>query len=332
MLKTAVIGLGVGAQHALAYEEHPECELIQVCDLDPNKRDWAKEKFPNVVTYAKAEQILECPEVDVVSIASHDQDHAQQVLLGLNHGKHLFVEKPLCLLKRDAQNIADYLNKSPDLKISSNLILREYPVFKQLKKLIRSGRFGEIFSVEADYNYGRLHKILEGWRSKTPDYSITLGGSVHLIDVIQWIFGSQPTRVCSMANKVCSQDSSFKYPDFITSLLDWNGMIVKVTANFGCVQPHFHNIKIYGTKGTFSHGLKGTFISSSRDPEAPLEKLKIPYPGCNKGDLIASFIDSIKGRKNQAVTKDDLFNTLSICLAIDQSYQSSTSMAIDYLK
>ena len=57
---------------------------------------------------------------------------------------------------------------------------REYPVFKTLKTLIQSGKLGQVYSVEGDYNYGRLHKILEGmagkcsqllhhfWRSRSP--------------------------------------------------------------------------------------------------------------------------------------------------------------------
>ncbi len=330
-LKTAVIGLGVGAQHALAYQAHPNCELVQVCDLDSEKLSWAKNEFPSVSCTSDAEAILTNPNIDLISIASFDQDHAKQILLGIEHDKHLFVEKPLCLLKSEAVAIAKALNDKPHLKISSNLILREYPVFKQLKAWIESGKLGRVYSIEGDYNYGRLHKIIDGWRGTAPNYSVTFGGSVHLIDAFQWMLGSKPTKVSSISNKLCSEGSNFKNPDFITSIFDWDGLVAKITANFGCVQPHFHNLKVYGTEGTFVHGLNGTFIASSRDPEAPLEMHDIPYPGCKKGDLIAPFVKDILENSNTAISKKEIFDTLSICLSVDQSHKTQTTTKIDYL-
>lgn len=327
-----MIGLGVGAQHALAYQNHPLCELTRVCDIDAEKLDWAQKEFPNIGICQKAEELLTDPDLDLISIASYDQNHAEQILLGLEHDKHLFVEKPVCLLRSEAEAIAKKLCDKPHLKISSNLILRQYPVFKQLKTWIHEGRLGRIYSIEGDYNYGRLHKIIEGWRGKAPNYSVTFGGAVHLIDAFQWMLGSKPTEVFSLSNKICSEGSGFANPDFVSSLFDWNGMAVKITSNFGCVQPHFHNLKVYGTEGTFVHGLKGTFISSSRDPEAPLENLTIPYPGCEKGDLIAPFVQDILKNSSKAVSKKEIFDTLSICLAVDQSHFAGNKVNIEYLK
>lgn len=331
-LKTAVIGLGVGAQHALAYHNNPNCELVQVCDTDDEKLAWAAQQFPTVELTKKAADVLCNPNIDLVSIASYDQDHAQQILLGLDHNKHLFVEKPLCLLKSEAQAIAEKLRLKPHLKLSSNLILRQYPIFRQLKQWIEAGRFGEIYSIEGDYNYGRLHKIIEGWRGTAPNYSVTFGGSVHLIDLFQWLLQSKPNKVSSMSNKICSLNTIFKNPDFVSSLFEWNGIIAKITSNFGCVQPHFHNLKLYGTKATFVHGLNGSFISSSRDPETPLERLNLPYPGCSKGDLIAPFVEEILGLNQNAISKQEVFDTLSICLAVDESHQRSQLLPIEYLK
>lgn len=331
-LNTAVIGLGVGAQHAIAYQNNEHCELTHVCDIDEKKLNWAKKEFPKVSLHSSAEDILRHPDIDLVSIASYDQDHAQQILIGLDYNKHLFIEKPVCLLKSEAEAIAEKLREKPHLKISSNLILREYPIFQKLKSWIQEGRLGRIYSVEGDYNYGRLHKIIDGWRGTAPNYSVTFGGAVHLIDAFQWMLGSQPTQVVSMSNKICSEGTSFKNPDFVSSLFEWNGITVKITSNFGCVQPHFHNLKVYGTEGTFVHGINGTFISSSRDPEAPLENIDLPYPGCKKGDLIAPFIQDIMTGSSNAVGQQEIFDTLSICLAVDQSHVEGKKVNIAYLK
>ena len=34
MLNVSVIGMGVGEKHAEAYEDHPRCNLVSVCDID----------------------------------------------------------------------------------------------------------------------------------------------------------------------------------------------------------------------------------------------------------------------------------------------------------
>ena len=59
--------------------------------------------------------------------------------------------------------------------------------FLSLKRRIKKNNLGKIYYVEADYNYGRLNKIVKGWRSKIKNYSVTLGGGIHLIDLITFL-------------------------------------------------------------------------------------------------------------------------------------------------
>ena len=64
-----------------------------------------------------------------------------------------------------------------------------------MKKLIAEGVFGNIYYIEADYNYGRLKKLTHGWRSKVPNYSVTLGGGIHMLDLVLWITKFKPEDV-----------------------------------------------------------------------------------------------------------------------------------------
>ena len=91
----------------------------------------------------------------------------------------LISEKPLCLFLDEAVQIADALRKRPDLKLSSNLILRCSPRFKELKARILDGELGEIYAIEADYNYGRIEKLTDGWRGKIDFYSVK-----ELLDIV----------------------------------------------------------------------------------------------------------------------------------------------------
>ena len=62
--------------------------------------------------------------IDVVTIASWDNYHYEQIIKGLECGKHIFVEKPICLHEYQAKHISNILKDHKNLKITSNLILR----------------------------------------------------------------------------------------------------------------------------------------------------------------------------------------------------------------
>ena len=133
-LNVGIIGLGVGEQHKLGYESHPNSQVTMLCDFSKNKIEKYQKKYPDLEITDKADDILEKPDIDIVSIASYDNYHFKHIMKALKNGKHVFVEKPLCLYENEAKEIRNFLNSHPDLILSSNLIMRKYPRFKYVKK------------------------------------------------------------------------------------------------------------------------------------------------------------------------------------------------------
>ena len=120
---------------------------------------------PRIVVVEDAAIVVDDPSIDIVSIASFDDAHAAQVMRALDRGKHVFVEKPLCLTVEEFRAMEGRLTDNPKLRLSSNLILRASPRFIDLRQRIGEGGFGRLFNIEADYLYGRLEKLTAGWRS-----------------------------------------------------------------------------------------------------------------------------------------------------------------------
>ena len=160
-LRAGIIGLGVGEQHIEGYRSHPDCDVVALCDFSDEKLSLAGTKYPGMKLAHQADELLLDPDIDIVSIASYDNYHYEQIVQAINNDKHIFVEKPLCLYESEAAHIHRLLREKPSLKMSSNLILRISPRFLQLKQMIRDGDMGQLFYVEGDYNYGRIHKILD---------------------------------------------------------------------------------------------------------------------------------------------------------------------------
>jgi predicted dehydrogenase len=331
-INAGIIGLGVGEAHIKGYELHPNVTVTALCDFNEEKIYYAKNKYPFLKTYTKAEDLINDSDVDVVTIASFDNDHFIQISECIRQKKHIFVEKPLCLFEDEAKEIRRLLEENKDIKLSSNLILRKSPRFIDLKKRIQTGEFGNLYYLDGDYNYGRIHKLTEGWRGKIPFYSVILGGGVHIIDLLLWLTEERVTEVSAMGNNICTNGSQFKYNDFAVGIMKFqNGMNAKVSANFGCIHPHFHSLSVYGEKATFINTKKEALLYKSRDPELEAELLSTQYPGAAKGELIYSFIDDILGIRQAEVTKEDVFETISVCFAIDKSIETNRLVKVNYI-
>ncbi len=117
-LRAAIIGLGVGEQHIEGYRSHQGCEVVALCDFSEEKRAAAKAKYPGMKIAATAEEILDDPNIQAVSIATWDNYHCEQICRALANGKHVFVEKPLCLYESEAAKIRAMLSERPKLKLS----------------------------------------------------------------------------------------------------------------------------------------------------------------------------------------------------------------------
>ncbi len=331
-LRAAVIGLGVGEQHIAGLEAHPRCRVTVLCDRDPAVAARMRERYPDKTVTEDPGEVLRGAHVDVVSIATHDDAHAAQILLALEHGKHVFVEKPLCLREDDAKVIRGALRAHPEMVLSSNLILRQSPRFARLRDMVCEGVFGELFYVEGDYDYGRLHKLTEGWRGTLPDYSVMLGGGVHLVDLLLWLMVDEVVEVMAYGNRLASGETPVPCDDLVAALLKFkSGAVGKITVNFGVVRPHFHPLKLCGTRATFLNGPDHGLLYTSRDPAVAPEPMTEPYPGVAKGALLTPFVEAVLGQGPPPVSADDVFRCLSVCFAVDRSLKSGQPQVVEPL-
>ena len=88
-LKIGVIGLGfMGSAHARVYSHLKDCELVAICDSNPNKKSTAKNygcKFFN-----NSEEFFD-QNIDAISVCTPTSMHRDVVLDALECGKHVLV-------------------------------------------------------------------------------------------------------------------------------------------------------------------------------------------------------------------------------------------------
>lgn len=321
MLKAGIIGLGVGEQHIEGFERDKLALVTHLCDFDEEKIQYLKDKYPDKVVIEDPSELIENQNLDVISIASFDNFHYEQIIKCIVNGKHIFVEKPMCLTKEQLDDIK--LKLPEDLLIASNLILRQTPRFKTLKQKVDNRELGDIYYIEASYDYGRVHKLTRGWRGKLKQYSVMLGGGIHLLDLVLWITKSKIKEVVSLSSDIFSKDLEMENSDFFASLvrLD-NGVILKLVSNYASATPHLHQFKVYGTKGSFFHDLNEAYYFQGRDTDCIITQCGHKFPGVAKGDFIPNFIRSILGKEQLLMPKEELFDLMYNSFLIEDNLKN----------
>lgn len=327
-IRAGIVGLGVGEQHIAGYRAHPAAEVVALCDFDPARRAEASTRYPGLDIYEDARDLLARDDIDVVSVASWDDAHYEQIRLALESGKHVFGEKPLCLHEHEARELATLMRDRPELRVSQNVPLRMSPRFAELRADIAGGAYGELFHLEGDYDYGRRHKLTDGWRGRIDWYSVVLGGAIHLVDLILWLTGDRVVEATAVGNGIATRGTAFRHDDLVVALLQLeSGATAKVSANLGCVSPHFHGLRVYGTKATFVNGIPDAIVHR---PDRS-ETVSTAYPGVHKGDLIHSFVEAIVNGGEPLVTETEVFDVLAVCFAIERSRREGRSVAVEPL-
>ena len=104
-------------KHIAGYQADERCQVDLLCDTDSAKLNQVGSRYPGITRINDPEEVLTNPDIGVVSIASYDNFHCDQIVLALEHSKHVFVEKPLCLMQEELDDIIGQLRCNPDLAL-----------------------------------------------------------------------------------------------------------------------------------------------------------------------------------------------------------------------
>ena len=144
--------------------------------------------------------------------------------------------------------------------------------------------------------------------------------------------GVEINSVCAMGTGIPSVNSSYLWQDTITALFQWEtGATGKCTTSLAPQRTKFHSLNVYGTEKTFVNDIPTAKLFSGDNPQTDFSKIKDPYPGMEKGDLLPEFIDCIRSGRKPIVNEVDIFRVMSVCFAIWQSVESNQYVTVDRL-
>ena len=155
MKRIIVCGFGfMGQNHAANIFLHPDLELAAVVDSRPKDKiqpvkgniataqlDW--NRLSDIPFYTTLTEALEQCSADAVLIASPTAFHVPLALEAIKHGKHVFVEKPLCFSLEEASSIQSAL-KGKALVFQVGHCVRFQSEYKMLGEAVRDNRYGKL--------------------------------------------------------------------------------------------------------------------------------------------------------------------------------------------
>lgn len=149
--------------------------------------------------------------MDFVSIVTPNHVHFAPAKMALENGFHVIIDKPLALSVGEAKQLEKVVSKS-GLVLALTHTYTGYPMVKEARALVKSGKLGKIRKVYVEYAQGWLSTSLEktgqkqaAWRSD-PKLS-GLGGAIgdigtHAANLAEYITDSSITEVCAELNSV----------------------------------------------------------------------------------------------------------------------------------
>jgi len=137
-----VIGTGYWGPN-LARNFHELGALSAICDKDPAALANLQKIYPEARLFADADEMAADPAVSTVAIATSAATHGAITRKMLEAGKHVFVEKPLCLDPDEAEELGRLADKR-NLTLMVGHLLLYHPAFQALQTAVADKRVGAL--------------------------------------------------------------------------------------------------------------------------------------------------------------------------------------------
>jgi predicted dehydrogenase len=197
--------------------------------------------------------MLTDPEIQVVSVCGFPAEHAAHAIRAAEAGKHLILEKPVCLNHKDLRRVEQAVAKAK-VQVCVCFECRFSSQFIATKALLDRGLLGTLHYGEIDYYhgigpwYGQFR-----WNTKVDQGgSALLSAGCHALDALLLCMGSEAVEVMSAGTK--SQAKAFAPYEYastsVTIVKFKNGSLGKCTSSIDCLQPYYFHTHLVGSKGS----------------------------------------------------------------------------------
>jgi predicted dehydrogenase len=145
MIKLGIIGCSTIVPRAII-KPSKEVSGLELYGIASRKAENAKryaEEYGIKVAFDTYEDLLQCKDINCVYIALPNYLHKEWIIRSIRAGKHILVEKPICLNKADFDEIIFELSKK-DVQLLEGVMTKHHQWQKAIKDIILSKKYGRL--------------------------------------------------------------------------------------------------------------------------------------------------------------------------------------------
>lgn len=254
-IRFALVGCGrIAKNHFGAIKQHADrCELVGVCDIDPQRLAEAAELTGAQPYTSLADMLARC-DADAFILTTPSGLHPEQAVQVAAAGRHVITEKPMATRWEDGKRMVTACDAA-GVRLFVVKQNRRNATLQLLKQAVEKKRFGKIYMVNMNVFWTRPQEYYDSakWRGTWEyDGGAFMNQASHYVDLLDWIIGP----VESVQAYTATLERDIEVEDTGVISLRWrNGALGSMNVTMLTYPKNLEgSITILGEKGTVRIG------------------------------------------------------------------------------
>lgn len=342
------VGIGlVGSQfissiHADALGRVADAEILAVMSPTEGNAKKFAEKFNIPNHFTNLDQMLSMPEIDMVVIGAPNYLHCEITLKIAKAGKHVVVEKPLCMNLKEADLMIDAC-KQANVKLMYAEELCFAPKYVRMKALLDEGALGKPVLFKQSEKHDGPHAD-HFWDVERSGGGVTMDMGCHAIQFFRWLHPKKAIKSVYAQMMTSVHTDKTKGEDNAIIILEFeDGVVAMMEESWTKLGGMDDKAEIYGSEGVaYADLLQGSSIQtySNKGVGYAVEKAgntigwsyTMYEESWNYGfpQEFEHFVDCVKNNKQPLVTGEDGRAVLEVIFAAYESAGSGKKVELPF--
>lgn len=320
-----VIGCGHwGPNHIRVFSTLSGSRVVAVADHDANRLGSVGQLYPQVRLVNDYHELLEHVPLDAVVVATPTRTHYKIAKEALEHGKHVLVEKPLCLTVIEGEELVKLARQYGGVLMVGQVFLFHNGILK-LKEFLEFGDLGKIYYIGSTRtNLGPIRQ----------DVNAVYDLASHDISILNFLLGSCPYEVSAVGEAFLQngvEDIAFislRYPNDVLARIHASWLdprkVREITIVGDKKMVTWDDLATLGTVQVYDKGVVreayyedyGHFQLLAREGDIMIPRIKFEEPLKNQARY---FLGAIRKGKADVSDGESGLNVIRTIEAIQQS-------------
>jgi predicted dehydrogenase len=294
-MNLALIGCGgMGRAHVRTAQDLG-FPVLAFCDIDDAAAVQVRDEYGSGYATTAPDRIFRDDRIDLVIIATHHDAHHPLAMAAAQAGKHILLEKPMCLTVPQAVEVAEAVDKA-GVRMVINCKFRIAPAVQKAKEFIPHPR---ISHGQLAMNDSRKSRSTWIW-DRNDGGGLLISTAVHTVDLLAYLMDARAERVYAEGRLFETSKTTTEMPDALAGTIRWeNGAVsTLISADQGfnpAVSKWFHEIWDGERSAVFSHHTNRVDFGGCEMDY--LDARELPPEEQRRASMLLNLIEAIRDEK-----------------------------------